>query len=85
MNISLSPETQKLLEEQMRKRHFSTPDEAMRAALRSLDESSPALDYEDLAPETREAIEESEQQFERGEGRPWNEVRAEILSNASGQ
>jgi plasmid stabilization system protein ParE len=33
MNITLSPETQKLLEEQMKVGHFPTPDDAVRTAL----------------------------------------------------
>jgi Arc/MetJ-type ribon-helix-helix transcriptional regulator len=80
MNISLSAETQKLLEEQMNKGCFATADEAMQAALRTLEETRHVDDYEDLSPGTRSAIEEAEAQCERGEGRPWQEVRSEILA-----
>lgn len=80
MTISLSSETQKLLDDQMKKGRFATVDETMRAALRSLDESTRTSDYDDLPAETREIIEESDRQIDRGGGRPWNEVRAEILS-----
>jgi Arc/MetJ-type ribon-helix-helix transcriptional regulator len=79
MNITLTPETQKLLEEQMKKRNFATPDEAVRTALRTLDETMDE-DYESLDGETRAAIEEAEAQYERGAGRPWEEVRAELLA-----
>jgi acyl-CoA reductase-like NAD-dependent aldehyde dehydrogenase len=43
-------------------------------ALQSLDPVR-GEDYEELDPQTRAAIEEAEAQFERGEGRPWEEVR----------
>ena len=80
MNISLSPETQLLLEEQMKKGRFSTADETMQAALRVLDDATRSGFYEDLPADTRQAIEESEDQIERGEGRAWSEVRSEILA-----
>lgn len=79
MNITLSPETQKLLQEQMKLGHFSTPDDAVRTALQTLAETR-GEDYEDLDAETREAIDEAEAQYQRGEGRPWAEVRAELLA-----
>src|SRR3954453_7917062 len=56
MNIVLSPETQKLLEERMRTGRFATPDEAVRAALQTLGEAEGDA-LEDLDAETRAAIE----------------------------
>ena len=85
MNISLSPETELLLEEQMKKGRFANADETMQAALRTLGETRRLEDYEELPAETRQAIEESEAQIERGEGRPWTEVREEILSRFASQ
>lgn len=79
MNITLSPETPKLLEEQMKLGHFPTPDDAGRTALQTLSETR-GEDYEDLDAETRDAIEEAEAQYQRGEDRPWAEVRAELLA-----
>jgi Arc/MetJ-type ribon-helix-helix transcriptional regulator len=79
MNIALSPETQRLLEAQMKKRHFASPDEAVQFALRTLESTSP-IDYEDLDEQTRAAIDEAEAQYQRGEGRPWEEVREELRS-----
>ena len=77
MNIVLSPETQKLLEERMRSGRFATPDEAVRAALQTLgDVDGDAL--EDLDTETRAAIDRAEAQGDRGEGRPWEKVRDEL-------
>ena len=77
MNIVLSPETQKLLEERMRSGRFATPDEAVRAALQTLgDVEGDAL--EDLDTETRAAIDRAEAQGDRDEGRPWEQVRDEL-------
>jgi putative addiction module CopG family antidote len=77
MNIVLSPETQKLLEERMRSGRFATPDEAVRAALQTLGEvEGDAL--EDLDAETQAAIERAEAQGDRGEGMPWEQVRDEL-------
>ena len=77
MTISLSPETQRLLEEQMRKHGYSSPDYAVRVALEKLDQKEGEW-IEDLDPETQAAIEEGLAQADRGEGRPWEEVREEI-------
>ena len=57
MNVSLSPETQKLLEEQVRKGCFRSADEAIRAALRSLDGATHIAEVVDLPAERREQIE----------------------------
>lgn len=77
MNIVLSPETQRLLEARMRTGRFATPDDAVRAALQTLgDVEGDAL--EDLDPETLAAIERAEAQGDRGEGRPWEQVREEL-------
>jgi Arc/MetJ-type ribon-helix-helix transcriptional regulator len=77
MNITLSPQTQKLLEVQMRKYGYASPDDAVRTALERLDEEEGEF-IEDLDPETQAAIEEGLAQAERGEGRPWPEVREEL-------
>jgi Arc/MetJ-type ribon-helix-helix transcriptional regulator len=77
MTISLSPETQKLLEERMKRGGFATPDDAVRVALEMLEQyEGEAL--EDLDPDTLAAIERAEAQSARGEGRPWEEVKAEL-------
>lgn len=77
MTITISPETQKLLEAQMKKGNFSDPDAVLRIALQTLEQAQ-GCDYEDLDPETRAAIEKAEAQYERGEARPWEEVREEL-------
>ena len=77
MHIVLSPETEKLIEDRMKQAGFSSADDLVRVALKSLDQVQ-AEDFDDLDPETRAAIDEAEGQFERGEGRPWEEVREEL-------
>jgi Arc/MetJ-type ribon-helix-helix transcriptional regulator len=72
MEINLSPETQKLVEERMHQFGYSTPDEAIRIALELMDQPMEA-DAETLA-----AIQEGEAQLDRGEGRPWEDVKAEL-------
>ena len=74
MNIVLSPRTQKLLEDQMKKGSFSSPDDLLRIALETLDQVK-GENYEDLDPQTRAAIEEAEAQCDKGEDRPWESVR----------
>ena len=77
MHIVLSSETQRLLEERMRKSGYKTPDEAVRVALETLDDvDGEPLESLDLA--TLQAIECAEAQSARGEGRPWEDVRTEL-------
>jgi Arc/MetJ-type ribon-helix-helix transcriptional regulator len=77
MAFSLSAETQRLIEERMKQTGFASPDELVRVALQTLEQVR-GEDFEDLDPETRAAIDEAEAQYERGEGRPWEEVREEL-------
>ena len=77
MTISLTPVTQKLLEEQMKKYGYANADEAVRIALEKLDQEEGEF-VEDMDPETQASIEEGLAQADRGEGRPWEEVREEI-------
>jgi Arc/MetJ-type ribon-helix-helix transcriptional regulator len=77
MHIVLSPETQRLLEERMKKSGYATADEAVRVALKTLDDVDGAP-LEGFDAGTLEAIERAEAQSSRGEGRPWEDVRAEL-------
>lgn len=81
MSIDLSPETQKLIEEQMRRNGFTTAEEAIRFALEQMDQPV----YGENDPETLAAIEEGEAQLERGEGCPWEEVRRELSKKLLGE
>ncbi|GMU22890.1 MAG: hypothetical protein AMXMBFR13_29740 [Phycisphaerae bacterium] len=77
MTISLSPETQRLLEEQMKKHGYPSADDAVRVAIEKLDQEQAGY-IEDLPPEVQAAIEEGLGQADRAEGRPWEEVREEL-------
>ncbi len=77
MHISLDPETQKLLEEQMKKHGCNSPEDTVRVALEKLDQEEAEF-VEDLPADAQAAIEEGLSQAARGEGRPWEEVRAEL-------
>lgn len=77
MNIALSPSTQKLLEEQMKKGDFSDPDEVVRLALQTLDQVK-ADSYDELPPEARSAIEKGQTEFDSGLAKPWEQVRQEL-------
>lgn len=77
MAISLSEETQRLIEEQMRETGVNTADELVRVALQTLHQTQ-SEDFEQLEPATRAAIEEGLAQAERGEGLPWEEVREKL-------
>jgi len=77
MPISLSAETQRLIEEQMRETGVNTADELVRVALQTLHQTRDK-DLEELDPATRAAIEEGLAQAERGEGRAWEDVRESL-------
>lgn len=77
MAILLSPETQRLIEEQMRETGVNTADELVRVALQTLHQTR-GKDFEQLDPATRAAIEEGLAQAERGEGVPWEDVRESL-------
>jgi Arc/MetJ-type ribon-helix-helix transcriptional regulator len=77
MTISLTDQTQKLLEEQMKKHGYTNADEAVRIALEKIDQE--AGEYiEDMDSATQAVIDEGLAQADRGEGRPWEQVREEI-------
>jgi Arc/MetJ-type ribon-helix-helix transcriptional regulator len=77
MTITLTPQTQKLVEERMKRGGFATPDDLVRIALETLDQVEGEA-FEDLDDETRQAIERAEAQSARGEGRPWEDVKSEL-------
>lgn len=81
MNILLTPETQKLLEQRMRKGGYSSPDAALREALVTLEEMEGAA-IEDLDEETQLKLERAAHESSRGEGRPWADVREELEERA---
>ena len=77
MSITLSDETQKLIETRMKETGVETADELVRLALRTLEQAQ-GEDFEDLDPNTQAAIQEGIAEADRGESRPWAEVREEL-------
>ena len=84
MPITLSPQTQKLIEERMKATGCSTPDELVQVALQTLEQVQEE-DYEELDSETRAAIEEAEAQYQRGEGIPLDEAFARLRAKYLGK
>ena len=77
MAFSLSPQTQKLIEERMKASGCASPDELVRVALQTLEQVQ-GEDYEELDADTRTAIDEGEAQHQRGEGIPLDEAFARL-------
>jgi predicted transcriptional regulator len=75
--VSLSAETQRLIEQRMKETGVGTPDELVRLALQTLDQTR-GEDFEDLDPATQAALEEGLAEADRGEMLPWEEVRAQL-------
>jgi Arc/MetJ-type ribon-helix-helix transcriptional regulator len=66
VNVTLSPRTQRLLQERLKEGEYASTDDLIRIALESL-EGEP---FEELDAETQAAIERAEVQGDRGEGIP---------------
>ena len=81
MNIVLSPETQKLLEERLKSGEYRSPDHVVRAALDALSE----LETHGLDEETLEAIDQAEDQIERGQVHDWKDVREQVQAKFLGE
>jgi putative addiction module CopG family antidote len=74
MNIALSPETQKLLEEKLQTGVYRSADDVVHAALEALDQLT------GIDEPTLNAIDRAEDQIEHGEVRDWKDVREQIRS-----
>jgi putative addiction module CopG family antidote len=80
MNLSLNPETQKFIDEQVKAGRYHSPEAVLEDAVkRMMDEDAMELDDETLA-----AIDESEDQIARGEYRDWEDVSAELRAKYLG-
>ena len=73
MNVVLTPELERFVQDQVQSGRFASPEEVLEAGLARLmlDPAPDELDEEDLA-----AIQESEEQIARGEDMDWNEASA---------
>jgi putative addiction module CopG family antidote len=80
MTVTLSPQTQKLIDERLSSGEYATVDDVLHAALTALDE----LESIELDEETLDALDEAEDQIERGEVVKWKDVRDEIRAEFRG-
>lgn len=81
MNIVLSPETQKLLEDKLNSGGYRTADDVVHAALEALNE----LEAHALDEETLDAIDQAEDQIERGQVHDWKNVREQVRARFLGE
>ncbi len=79
MTITLSPETQKLLEERMKTGGFQTADDALRAALQQFYD----IDEDDRSPETEAAIRRGLADAEAGRTVLWDDFKKDWLATKS--
>jgi putative addiction module CopG family antidote len=77
MNVSLRSDVAKFIAEQVAAGRYTSADAAVNAAVARVMAEEELLAGE-LNDEDLAAIEEGLAQLERGEGRPWQEVRAEL-------
>jgi putative addiction module CopG family antidote len=82
MDVTLKPELQRFVDEQVQSGRFTSPAEVLEAGLaRLMLEPTPdELDDDDMA-----AIAESERQIERGEDVDWREVSAKLRQEYLGE
>jgi antitoxin ParD1/3/4 len=76
MSITLKPEQEQLIQQQVALGRFKSTDEALERALRLLDEQY--QDYEAWVEEVREKIDESRAEVTRGEVLPLDTVMAQL-------
>lgn len=81
MTITLTPQTQKLLEERMEEGDFNSPEELIRTALEGLIGEP----FHKLDSETQAAIGRAEAQADAGEGFPIDEAFGAIRKKHFGQ
>jgi len=75
MQVQLkNPELEQFIDDEVKSGHFRSHDEAVEAAVRQM---KLERQYE-LTDEDAAAIEDGESQLDRGEGRPWEELRVEL-------
>ena len=76
MTIELRPEIQKFVDEKVKAGEYASTEEVLEAGIaRLMLDPQPELDEETLA-----ALERGEAEGDRGEVRPWEDLRAELLA-----
>lgn len=81
MQITLSPGTQKLLDEHLTRGGYASADDLVRAALEALEAREPIS----LDEATLDAIDRSEDQIDRGEVHALDDVRDRIRNRFLGR
>jgi putative addiction module CopG family antidote len=81
MAITLSPETQKLVEEKLKGGAYRSADEVVHAAIEALNE----LESQGLDEDTLDSIDRAEDQVDRGEVHDWNDVREQVRAKFIGE
>jgi|KBSMisStaDraftv2_1062788.scaffolds.fasta_scaffold874695_1 putative addiction module CopG family antidote len=80
MTLSLPPEIQKFIDEQVQAGRFSSPEAVVAAAIAEMRQSDDELDDDTIA-----AINEGLEQADRGEGIELDEFRARMMKRISGK
>jgi putative addiction module CopG family antidote len=81
MNVQIRPELEKFIEEKVKTGEYASSEEVFEAGIaRLMLDPHPVLDEETLR-----AIEEGDAQADRGEVRPWEDVKAELLAKYLGR
>jgi putative addiction module CopG family antidote len=81
MNITLSPETEKLLQDKLNSGAYRSADDVVHAALEALNE----IEAIGLDEATLDAIDQAEDQIELGKAHDWEEVREEVRAKFLGK
>jgi Arc/MetJ-type ribon-helix-helix transcriptional regulator len=85
MSISLSQETQRLLEERVKAGGFSNVDDFVRSAVDAYDHVNALKDYE-IDDETWDAIDRAEREYQHsGRGIPVDEAFAKLRQKLDGR
>jgi len=83
MLVTLSPQTNRLLQEKLSTGSYRSADDVLLAALEALDAAEhppPSLDQAVL-----DAIDRAEDQIERGQVRDWKDVREQVRAKFLGK
>ena len=77
MDVQLKPDLRQFIDEQVKAGRYHSSDDAINAAVARMQAEDELLG-QDLDDEDLAAIEEGLAQLNRGEGRPWEDVRKEL-------
>ena len=77
--VHLSEQTRALLDAETKRGGFTDAEHVLRLGLEAL-RGNRGEDYEDRDADTRAAIAAAEEEHRQGLGRPWVEVREELLA-----